>query len=33
VEYSKCKMLFSLVFEMDGMCDSPSVCVQYTMGQ
>jgi hypothetical protein len=33
VEYSKCKMFFSLVFEMDGMCDSPSVCVQYTMGQ
>jgi hypothetical protein len=33
VEYSNCKMLFSLVFEMDGMCDSPSVCVQYTMGQ
>jgi hypothetical protein len=26
-------MLFSLVFEMDGMCDNPSVCVQYTMGQ
>jgi hypothetical protein len=33
VEYSKYKMLFSLVFEMDGMYDNPSVCVQYTMGQ